>query len=1060
MKKFRKRIFGVISVCLLALGIFTVVNVNRYNIFTIVKAADKKTTSKKCNPNDESYDLTMQLYEDSTKGTTIYQITSKKGTYTLQNIFKDIGVGNDGLYILNQGSKNNNETEASNWINSTYKIVKENGTFKEESSNKVSADSKLYVELNVNDDNEGENVVLRFKLTKDESCSLSGMSLYFDVVFSMTDVVKKYARSSVAGQVDNPQYNTYCKALRDGEAIAGINTDTFNYISLYDSNLVPNYQTQFPYCFQEKVTKAKKNKNVIKKIRQVLEASRNISELFLEPTHNSAFLQAFNQSKYRAGGKISANGENSEAACATQLSSGQQSNHCFQKSPTGEIPTQSLKCDYNSTSDYRKDDGSYNFENLQSYYAYGKESAVTAVYEYAKTGSKWDSDLDRTSNENTEKTDPVTVCERVCEEAVDVEYGPPVASKAGLCFEYRVKVTSRVKCKTELNEEGTPKLEDVVACSPAPYCIHKGRKGVSNGAGPNEDFENCIKNCDGGKYTPSCSAKCYNEVYTSQSSKLAVNYDASVTKLATQESADRNKFVFTGKQQDIWNFANAYYYVNNGSIGYANGFALWYYFRPKQKARIESSFGPGQGSRMGYFNFEGIKRASNGGNYICTADCSYANCGSGYYNDEDVDYVIERNQEIYDDAITRCRAQTTCQTKQTEFQMSTDYSVNGVTNKYTIKYPSSGSSSVSSVESGTKEQQSPTLSACHGSGSTEACASDSVLYDYDGCYRGPNNERDTKKYKEYGENDVVYQSEITYPGTWIKNKTQEISYTTQGNGWTKQNEKFCLQLNVDDTNEQWWLWHMNKKANSNQYYYESTDENKCSIIDEKAKNTTFDQYGSSSSLDYNIHAKVGVVDGTGARKGFGHMNWLFQVDCFYATNDDASMTTVSENKCSRTLNYRSRTVELNNLFPNDNGDALTDSTKTGRAVGFNWSPAATISADKAGTSYAVDPSKLLATIQDRGNEIFDDDDEYLDYSFHLTQDILTKLREYNKNYKFTTYNGEFYQKSGVLVYKSNLFYHLDDTNSNDLIIGPENVKATGNIGCNNDGSGAECENLG
>ena len=35
-------------------------------------------------------------------------------------------------------------------------------------------------------------------------------------------------------------------------------------------------------------------------------------------------------------------------------------------------------------------------------------------------------------------------CEVKCEEAVTVQYGAPVASKAGLCFEYKVKVTSRV----------------------------------------------------------------------------------------------------------------------------------------------------------------------------------------------------------------------------------------------------------------------------------------------------------------------------------------------------------------------------------------------------------------------------------------------------------------------------------------------------------------------------------------------------------------------------------------------------------------------------------------
>ena len=35
-------------------------------------------------------------------------------------------------------------------------------------------------------------------------------------------------------------------------------------------------------------------------------------------------------------------------------------------------------------------------------------------------------------------------CEVTCEEGVKIEYGPPVASKAGLCFEYKVRATSQM----------------------------------------------------------------------------------------------------------------------------------------------------------------------------------------------------------------------------------------------------------------------------------------------------------------------------------------------------------------------------------------------------------------------------------------------------------------------------------------------------------------------------------------------------------------------------------------------------------------------------------------
>ena len=37
------------------------------------------------------------------------------------------------------------------------------------------------------------------------------------------------------------------------------------------------------------------------------------------------------------------------------------------------------------------------------------------------------------------------------------------------------------------------------------YVLHQG--------GPNEDFEACINECDGGKYTPKCSNTCYEKIY-------------------------------------------------------------------------------------------------------------------------------------------------------------------------------------------------------------------------------------------------------------------------------------------------------------------------------------------------------------------------------------------------------------------------------------------------------------------------------------------------------------------------------------------------------------------
>ena len=63
------------------------------------------------------------------------------------------------------------------------------------------------------------------------------------------------------------------------------------------------------------------------------------------------------------------------------------------------------------------------------------------------------------SNDDKDNTDCRTVKENVtcnakCEEIVSVEYGAPVASTAGLCFEYKVQVTSRVNCEADTLGDG------------------------------------------------------------------------------------------------------------------------------------------------------------------------------------------------------------------------------------------------------------------------------------------------------------------------------------------------------------------------------------------------------------------------------------------------------------------------------------------------------------------------------------------------------------------------------------------------------------------------------
>ena len=136
--------------------------------------------------------------------------------------------------------------------------------------------------------------------------------------------------------------------------------------------------------------------------------------------------------------------------------------------------------------------GANYYQDFNSDYFFAEERTegdpLTYTYNYAPGATPGTQTIDH-------------ACERVCQEALKVEYGMPVASKAGLCFEYKVKVTSYVKCETTTTAT-PPQKPSGQYCNPAPKCVsQEGTLRDLPQAGPTEEFDSCIKACDGGKYS-------------------------------------------------------------------------------------------------------------------------------------------------------------------------------------------------------------------------------------------------------------------------------------------------------------------------------------------------------------------------------------------------------------------------------------------------------------------------------------------------------------------------------------------------------------------------------
>ncbi|MDE5587378.1 MAG: hypothetical protein K2I72_03290, partial [Bacilli bacterium] len=84
----------------------------------------------------------------------------------------------------------------------------------------------------------------------------------------------------------------------------------------------------------------------------------------------------------------------------------------------------------------------------------------------------------------------------------------PKAVNAGGGFSYTTMITITRTCTPV--QIKTPTLKP--KCEYAVDCMGKGHGG-GPAAGPNEDFDQCINSCDGGKYTQSCIDSCYDTVY-------------------------------------------------------------------------------------------------------------------------------------------------------------------------------------------------------------------------------------------------------------------------------------------------------------------------------------------------------------------------------------------------------------------------------------------------------------------------------------------------------------------------------------------------------------------
>lgn len=587
------------------------------------------------------------------------------------------------------------------------------------------------------------------------------------------------------------------------------------------------------------------------------------------------------------------------------------------------------------------------------------------------------------------------VCEKTCEEAVKVEYGMPVASKAGLCFEYKVKVSSYVKCRTTTTASA-PQRPTGSYCDPAPKCYSAGgtlRRLPQ--AGPTEDFDSCISECDGGKYSEKCSLKCYKQVYgKNPKSKLSINYeDYAVQKLANTE----DDYSLEDCLEDNKDYYGCYYK--------SGGKMLWASYRRNQSGETGVTYNrsdlgrwyidtgydiwnlgdndgnicnPQTALRCYVADTQGILRRNYRNSGLCDDVCSWRTdqCSGQYLNPGTALKDYEDNVNRYNAAVNSCAAAASCSTSTAEFTISVDYTDKDTGTRETVSFPYS-TDKLSSRGATTIVRTSSNA--------------DSTIIDYAGCYKdtGADNE---------------YMTEWGFPGSWIHNKTGDVVYDNPNDTiYHFESGKYCLPLNAKEVNGDWWE-------------YSETD-NGCYV-------------GVPSPDEWNISAETNK---------FGYFGWNIKMKCFYAIRNKVcdldingccinpggpggpgGPTITPPTEESTVINYRIRSVDLNDLFPNEGT----------RETGFNWTSAATIPASKD-AKYAVDPEVLKNEIEAKGIDGTYQDSE-LDYSFTLTPELLRKIRHYNKSNGYDKFEGTIStaHDRSVNSYTSNILtpYYVDAFN--------------------------------
>ena len=622
-------------------------------------------------------------------------------------------------------------------------------------------------------------------------------------------------------------------------------------------------------------------------------------------------------------------------------------------------------------------------------------------------------------------------CTRTCTEIVKVEYGAPVYVEGGMCFQYRMKVNSIVQCEYDKSHMKKPS-KSYKLCQPTAYCVHGSYtsygKSSNTQAGPNEDYEACVNECDGGKYTPDCSNACYNIVYNNQNKENLKLINIKPTNTGTRVG---DQFTYFEYNHGV-KFTSGW--TGNQSVGQTlgndgkkdvTGTSMKGYVVKHLSSRTTS-----------YRIIDGIPRADYGNDY-CHESCGWVKgkqdacklSPSEWYFDGDTmnpnfgknvaKADFKANLEKYNDTLKECKAKATCISSTATYTIKVKYvDASGENLKVTeAVYPTSPSKKT--------ETKSPSTSCALSMGNLNPVIS------FGGCYVNSNADR-------------WYQGEMTFPGAYFDYKHNTIIVKSKN----ADNEiiypgRMCIPKAQGNTNAVW-----AKKFDMAIGQYNKNHSYTISNLDNYWKDTFSGAAYNSDSDDangYNIYGEI---------RNFGFFKWDFNISCFYSLYDQSTCDTdeiacynnckdkpvcvkannakangVCKKTCSPDDTYTIRSFNASDpLVTSNNRESEDIQTRdTNDIRGFNWTSSATLS--KMHNGYDNDPEKLIEHIIENQNTVFNDNENEPNYVIYLDTATLKEIKKYNKTNSYTTFNDSNpsdisrINEAGVKFYYSSSFLH-------------------------------------